>query len=108
MDTHFSFEKITDSDLCNTKYSIDVLAKHFHSLTTKVVLKTQDLTPEFCIKYILDTTIECGSKEHNACYTKTIILRHQKHISEEEFDKALLLNKFIKILSCFNNYIKLY
>jgi hypothetical protein len=87
MDT-YCHDKITESDLCNQKYSIDVLEKYFHSLNTKVVLKTQDLTALFCVKYILDTSIDYRTKDHSMCYTKNIILRYQKHISEEEFDTA--------------------
>lgn len=87
MDAYFNHEKISDSDLCNTKYSIDVLTKYFHSLNTNVVLKTQKLTAQFCVKYILDSPIEPGNK-HSDYYNKTYILNCQKHISEEEFDKA--------------------
>jgi len=87
MDAYFNHEKISDSDLCNTKYSIDVLTKHFHSVNTNVVLKTQKLTAQFCVKYILDSPIESGNK-YSDYYNKTYILNCQKHISEEEFDKA--------------------
>ena len=93
MDAYFNTEKISDSDLCNTKYSIAVLEKHFHYLNKKVVLCTQNLTAEFCVKYILDMTIDSGS-EDSYLYDKNHILRMQKHISEEEFDKAYdLLNQ---------------
>lgn len=84
---NYCHDKITEYDLCNQKYGIDVLTKYFHSLNTKVVLKTQDLTAQFCVKYILDTPIESGNKS-SGCYTKNIILRCQKHISEAEFDTA--------------------
>ena len=87
MDAYFNHEKISDSDLCNTKYSIAVLEKHFHYLNKKVVLCTQDLTAEFCVKYILDMDIDSGS-EDSYLYDKNHILSRQKHISEEEFDKA--------------------
>lgn len=95
MDAYFNHEKISDSDLCNTKYSIDVLTKHFHSLNTNVVLKTQKLTAQFCVKYILDSPIEPGNK-YSDCYNKTYILNRQKHISEEEFDKAYYLENSYK------------
>ena len=87
MDAYFSNEKISDSDLCNTKYSIAVLEKHFHYLNKKIVLCTQDLTAEFCVKYILDMDIDSGS-EDSYLYDKCHILSMQEHISEEEFDKA--------------------
>lgn len=80
-------EKISDSDLCNETYSIEVLTKHIHYLNIKVVLNTQKLTAHFCIKFILDTPIESGNK-NSTIYTKEHILRRQQHISSEEFDKC--------------------
>ena len=80
-------EKISDSDLCNETYSIDVLTKHINYLNKKVVLNTQKLTAQFCIKFILDTPIESGNKD-STIYTKEHILRRQQHISSEEFDKC--------------------
>ena len=86
MDSYIN-ENIGDSDLCNETYSIDVLAKNINNLNKKVVLSTQYLTAQFCIKFILDTAIV---SESEACgvYTKDHILRLQKHITNEEFDKC--------------------
>ena len=89
MDSYFINEKISDYDLCNTQYSIAILAKHIHYLNIKVVLSTQKLTAEFCVKYILDMNIESGS-EDSYLYDKNHILRRQKHITSEEFDKCYL------------------
>ena len=58
MDAYFSNEKISDYDLCNTKYSIEVLTKHMHYLNKKVVLCTQELTAQFCVRFILDMELE--------------------------------------------------
>jgi hypothetical protein len=79
-------EIISDSDLCNETYSIDVLKKNINNLNKKVVLSTQKLTAQFCVKFILDSAIDSGSE---ACgiYTKEHILRRQPHITNEEFDK---------------------
>lgn len=89
MDSYFINEKISDYDLCNTQYSIEVLTKNIHYLNKKVVLSTQKLTAEFCVKYILDMDIESGS-EDSYLYDKNHILIRQKHISSEEFDKCYL------------------
>ena len=53
------------------------------------MLSTQKLTAEFCVKYILDNAIESGNQE-SGVYTKEHILRLQKHISSQEFDKYYL------------------
>ena len=90
MDSHFSHEKISDFDLCNTKYSIDVLTKHMHYLNIKVVLSTQHLTAQFCVRFILDMDIMSGS-EDSYCYDKNHILSRQKHITSIEYDEAYKL-----------------
>jgi hypothetical protein len=82
-------EKISDSDLCNKTYSLYILKKNINNLNKKVVLSTQKLTPQFCIKYILDTAIVSGNQE-SGLYTKEHILRLQTHISSQEFDKYYL------------------
>jgi hypothetical protein len=82
-------EVISDSDLCNECYSLDILRKNINNLNKKVVLSTQKLTAQFCVKYILDTAIESGNQE-SGIYTKEHILRRQPHITNEEFDKCYL------------------
>ena len=46
--------KITNTDLLNNKneYSIVVLEKNVKHLDAKILLVTQKLTPEFCVKYL--------------------------------------------------------
>jgi hypothetical protein len=82
-------ESLTDSDLCNETYSLDVLKKNINNLNKKVVLSTQKLTAQFCIKFILDTAIVSGS-EASGVYSKQHILKMQPHITNEEFDKYYL------------------
>ncbi len=86
MDTYYN-EKISDYDLCGTQYSIEVLTNHMYYLNKKVVLNTQHLTADFCVRFILDMDIESGS-EDSYCYDKNHILSRQKHITSEEFDEA--------------------
>jgi hypothetical protein len=78
---------ITNTDLLKNKYkySIDVLEDNIlrNHLDEKILLATQTLTPEFCVKYILDLDIEGGGEEtyiFDVCY----ILSFQKHITEKE------------------------
>ena len=82
-------EIISDSDLCNESYSLDVLRKNINNLNKKVVLRTQKLTAQFCVKYILDTAIESGNQA-SGVYSKQHILKMQPHITNEEFDKYYL------------------
>ena len=89
--------KVTNSDLLanRNKYSIDILEKNIEHLDKKILLATQTLTPEFCIKYILDLDIEGGGEESyifDVCY----ILEFQKHITEKELqDLITISNDFL-------------
>ncbi len=78
---------VTNSDLLanKNKYSIEILEENIvkNHLDEKILLATQILTPEFCIKYILDLDIDNGGEESyifDICY----ILSFQKHISEKD------------------------
>ena len=84
--------KVTNSDLLanRNKYSIDILEKNMveNHLDEKILLATQTLTPEFCVKYILDLDIDNGGEESyifDICY----ILEFQKHITEDELVKLI-------------------
>jgi len=77
--------KVTNTDLLKNKYkySIEILEENIEHLDEKILLATQKLTPEFCVKYILDLDIEGGGEESyifDVCY----ILSFQKHITEKE------------------------
>lgn len=76
---------VTNSDLLanKNKYSIEILENNIEFLDEKILLATQILTPEFCVKYILDLDIEGGGEESyifDICY----ILSFQKHITEKD------------------------
>ena len=82
--------RVTNTDLLanRNKYSIDILEKNIEHLDKKILLATQTLTPEFCIKYILDLDIEGGGEESyifDVCY----ILEFQKHITEKELQDLI-------------------
>jgi len=51
--------KVTNTDLLKNKYkySIEILEENIEHLDEKILLATQKLTPEFCVKYILDLDI---------------------------------------------------
>ena len=79
--------KITNTDLYNNKYSIDILEKNIFHLEKKILLMTQTLTAEFCVKHIFDMDIESGS-EDSYLFDKNYILERQPHITNEEFYEA--------------------
>ena len=77
--------KLTNTDLLNNryKYSMDIILENVQHLDKKILLATQTLTAEFCIKYILDMDIESGS-EYSYIFDVCYILTKQKHITEKE------------------------
>lgn len=80
-----TYKKITTTHLYYNKYDIEILEKNINHLNKKVLLCTQKLTAEFCIKYILVMDIESGS-EDSYIFDKNYILERQQHITDEEFD----------------------
>jgi len=72
------------------KYTLDVLERNVGKLDKKILLATQTLNAEFCIKYIWDPDIESGS-EDSYIYDFTYILDFQPHLTEDELIK--LANK---------------
>jgi len=82
--SHFIF--LNDNMLRRKKYSIDLLEKNINFLSIKTLLYTQDLTPEFCINYILND-------KYASCVEDTFIhmndvLNAQKHITKKQLYEA--------------------
>ena len=88
--TSYNSTNITNTNLLHKQYNIDILEQNISHLNKKTLLYTQQLTAEFCIKYILDLDIDNGS-EDSYIFDKIYILERQEHISEQEFDIAFQL-----------------
>ena len=87
--------KVTNTDLLanRNKYSVDILEQNIveNHLDEKILLATQTLSPEFCVKYILNLDIEGGGEESyifDVCY----ILGFQKHITEKELQDLIIIS----------------
>ena len=82
----YNFIFLNDNMLRNKKYNIDLLEKNINFLSIKTLLYTQDLTAEFCVKYILN-------EKYASCVEDTFIcmgdvLNAQKHITKKEIYEA--------------------
>lgn len=85
---------ITNQSLYKNKYSIKHLEnalKSDYNLNLYYILKTQILTPEFCVKYLL-------SEKYASCTEDTYIstdeiIKNQPHICKNELVK--LYNNYI-------------
>lgn len=74
-----------------TRYTLDVLERNVGKLDKKILLATQTLNAEFCIKYIWDPDIESGS-EDSYIYDFDYILSFQKQLTREQLADAFAKN----------------
>lgn len=83
-------EKITNLDLKKNKYYYkeSIIEKNIENLNPKIILNTQKLSADFCVKYILNLNID-GGDEDNYLFDSTYILNKQTHISENEWNNAM-------------------
>ena len=81
---------VTDFDLLRNKhyYDIKTLESNVSQLDKKILLATQTLTADFCVKYIWDPDIESGS-EDSYIFDVPYMLYFQKHLSESDFESIL-------------------
>ena len=84
---------LADEDLLNNhgKYSVTDLEKSIKNLNKKILLVTQNLTADFCVKYILDLDIDNGS-EDSYIYDIDYIIDFQRHITPDDMRNAMKAN----------------
>lgn len=75
-------------DLHNHKYDYKTLKKHIYQINIIDVLKTQILTPEFCVKYILNARYQLTPEEK--ILTSDDVLKYQPHINNYDLNYAML------------------
>ena len=80
-------DQINNLSLEYQKYSINVLEENIDKLSLWKLLKTQILTREFCIKYILND--ECASCDEDTYITWQDIIQYQPHIAEDKESEFL-------------------
>lgn len=78
-------DQINNLSLEYQKYSIDVLEENIDKLSLWKLLKTQILTREFCIKYILND--EHASCDEDTYITWQDVIQYQPHIAEDRNHK---------------------
>jgi hypothetical protein len=81
---------ITDYDLKCAKYDVAILEKNIDSLSQWALIKYQDLTAEFCAKYILDEQYASCEEDTYICLDD--IVWFQSHIKKED-----IVNEYNKI-----------
>jgi hypothetical protein len=69
-------------DLYNNQYDLTTLKEHIYAVSLWDILKTQKLTKDFCVKYILNKNYQL-TKEEEAINFKDV-LRFQQHIDKRD------------------------
>ena len=79
---------ITRNDLYKNQYDYETLKTNIYSVSLLDILKTQKLTSDFCVKYILNEDFQF-SPEDQSINIETV-RKFQTHISDMELVSALL------------------
>ena len=85
-------EIVQHHDLMYNKYNIEILEYNIDNLGLRRLLVTQTLTPDFCVKYLLNPE-EYGMGVEDEYISKNDILMYQKHISKEELEEHFMISK---------------
>jgi hypothetical protein len=81
---------ITKDDLYKTKYDYNTLKANIYVVSLLDILKTQDLTADFCVKYILNHDFQFTVEDQSISFET--VIKYQPHISDIEF-----IESFIKV-----------
>ena len=81
---------VNDYDLKYKKYSISELEDNINYLSQWALVKYQDLTAEFCAKYILD-------EEYSSCEEDTYICMEDILCFQSHLTKEAITNEYNKI-----------
>ena len=87
MDINPTILTITNLDLYSSKFSIDVLIANIDSLDLVTVIKTQELTYDFIIEYVLNDQYQITPEEKYIDIYD--VVRNQPHIDISELKKKL-------------------
>ena len=84
--------KLTNDDLYKNKYDLHILKANIYAVSLLDILKTQTLTAEFCVKYILNNDYQFLKEDETI--TIDDVRTFQPHILYEDLFEARI--EFIK------------
>ena len=70
---------ITTDDLHKNQYNYETLKEHLYVVSLLDIVKTQKLSAEFCVKYILNENFQFTKEEQSI--TIDTVLTYQPHIT---------------------------
>jgi len=79
---------ITREDLYKNQYDYTTLKTNIYSVSLLDILKTQKLTSDFCVKYILNEDFQILDEDQNI--TIDIVKKYQQHILDTDLVKSFM------------------
>ena len=79
---------ICKNDLYNNQYDYETLKTNIYAVSLIDILKTQILTADFCIKYILNKNFQLADEDQNI--NISLVKHMQPHLTEDDFVRAEL------------------
>ena len=89
--------------LYNTKFSMDVLINNIYLFNLVDILKTQELTEEFIVNYILNPNYQLTNEEKSI--TILDILKNQPNINVNKFMRLYLIGPIDQMKPNFEDYV---
>lgn len=87
---------LTKEDLYNNQYDYETLKTNIYVVSLLDILKTQKLTVDFCVKYILNDDFHFSDEDNTI--TLKMVKKYQKHISEIDWIYAQIAANNKKLL----------
>jgi hypothetical protein len=75
-------------DLYNKQYDIETLKVHLYAVSLRDILKSQRLTCDFCVKYILNTNYQMNPNDQGI--TVADVVKYQPHITKGELYRGII------------------
>ena len=92
--------KLLNEDLVENTHKIEDLIDNIYGVSLLQILKTQKLTPEFCVDYLLNEDFQLLEEEQYI--SAQLILKYQTHISFIDLLELMMLNGDNKKSNLFN------
>ncbi len=77
-----------NNDLYLNQYDYETLKTNIYVVSLIDILKTQILTAEFCVKYILNNKFQLADEDQNI--TMELVKKLQPHLTDDDFYKVEL------------------
>jgi hypothetical protein len=80
---------VTTEELYKNQYDYETLKANIYFVSLLDILKTQKLTIEFCVKYILNTDFQMTKEEETISID--MVIQYQPHILETDLIKSKII-----------------